>query len=228
MYDRDALLDWRWVTDHLADIRADTLEHLRLTFIAVALGVAVAAVLSVVALRWRWSLAPITWATGLIYTIPSLALFVVLVPVFGIGDERTAILPLVGYTLLILVRNFVAGIEGVPDAVRDAADGMGYGRWRRLLRIELPLALPAIVAGIRIATVSTVGLVTVTAFVGFGGLGDQIDAGLDRDFATQVTVGGLLSIVLALLLDVLLIALERRLTPWRRARRPEVLLERTA
>ncbi len=228
MYDRNSLLDWRWVNDHLAEIRSDTLEHLRLTLIAVALGVVIAAALSVVGLRWRWVLGPITWVTGVIYTIPSLALFVALVPVFGLGDERTAILPLVGYTLLILVRNFVAGIDGVSDAVRDAADGMGYGRWRRLVRIELPLALPAIVAGIRIATVTTVGLVTITAFVGFGGLGSQIEAGLSRDFATQVTVGGLLSIALALVLDVVLILLERALTPWRRTRRPEVLLETTA
>lgn len=228
MYDRNALLDWRWVTDHLAEIRSDTLEHLRLTLVAVAFGVLVAAVLSVVGLRWRWSLGPITWVTGVIYTIPSLALFVALIPFFGLGDERTALIPLTGYTLLILVRNFVAGIDGVSDAVRDAADGMGYGRWRRLLRIELPLALPAIVAGIRIATVTTVGLVTITALVGFGGLGNQIEAGLDRRFPTQVTVGGLLSIVLALLFDLLLIGLERRLTPWRRARGPEVLLEHTA
>lgn len=230
MTDRDALVDWGWVGDHLDDIRADTLEHLRLTLLAVALGLVVAVVLSVAGLRWRWSLGPITWVTGIVYTIPSLALFVVLVPVFGVGDERTALLPLAGYTLLVLVRNIVAGVDGVPVAVRDAADGMGFGRWRRLALVEVPLALPAIVAGIRIATVTTVGLVTVTAFVGFGGLGDQIEAGLDRDFATQVTVGGVLSMALALAFDVVLIAVEKALTPWRRTGRaaPEPLLERTA
>lgn len=230
MTDRDAFVDWGWVGDHLDEIRADTLEHLRLTLIAVALGLAVATVLSIVGLRWRWSLGPITWVTGVLYTIPSLALFVILVPVFGVGDQRTALLPLAGYTLLVLVRNIVAGVDGVPPAVRDAADGMGFGRWRRLATVEVPLALPAIVAGIRIATVTTVGLVTITAFVGFGGLGDQIEAGLDRDFATQVTVGGVLSMVLALAFDVVLIVVERALTPWRRTRlaSPEPLLERTA
>ena len=182
MAERDAFVDWDWVGDHVDDIRADTLEHLRLTLAAVGLGLVVATALSVVGLRWRWTLGPITWVTGVLYTIPSLALFVALVPIFGVGDTRTALLPLAGYTLLILVRNIVAGIDGVPAAVRDAADGMGYGRWRRLVAVELPLALPAIVAGIRIATVTTVGLVTVTAFVGFGGLGDQIEAGLDRSF----------------------------------------------
>ena len=234
--DRDAFVDWGWVADHLDDIRADTLEHLRLTFLAVALGLAVATVLSAVGLRWRWSLGPITWVTGVLYTIPSLALFVTLIPIFGVGDTRTALLPLAGYTLLILVRNIVAGVDGVPDAVRDAADGMGYGRWRRLLAIEVPLAMPAIINGIRIATVTTVGLVTVTAFVGFGGLGDQIEAGLSRSFSTQVVVGGALSIVLALIFDVGLILAERLLTPWRRAGRPrrvrdmqpEPLLEVTA
>jgi osmoprotectant transport system permease protein len=228
--DRDAFVDWTWVGDHVDDIRADTLEHLRLTAAAVGLGLVVATALSVVGLRWRWTLGPITWVTGVLYTIPSLALFVALVPIFGVGDTRTALLPLAGYTLLILVRNIVAGIDGVPDAVRDAADGMGYGRWRRLVAVELPLALPAIVAGIRIATVTTVGLVTVTAFVGFGGLGDQIEAGLDRSFSTQVVVGGGLAIVLALGFDVVLIWVERLLTPWRRTgrRRPEPLLEVTA
>jgi osmoprotectant transport system permease protein len=230
MADRDAFVDWTWVGDHVDDIRADTLEHLRLTAAAVGLGLVVATALAVVGLRWRWTLGPITWVTGVLYTIPSLALFVALVPIFGVGDTRTALLPLAGYTLLILVRNIVAGIDGVPDAVRDAADGMGYGRWRRLVAVELPLALPAIVAGIRIATVTTVGLVTVTAFVGFGGLGDQIEAGLDRSFSTQVVVGGGLAIVLALLFDVVLIWVERALTPWRRTvrRRPESLLEVTA
>ena len=230
MAERDAFVDWDWVSDHVDDIRADTIEHLRLTLAAVGLGLVVATALSVVGLRWRWTLGPITWVTGVLYTIPSLALFVALVPVFGVGDTRTALLPLAGYTLLILVRNIVAGIDGVPASVRDAADGMGYGRWRRLVAVELPLALPAIVAGVRIATVTTVGLVTVTAFVGFGGLGDQIEAGLDRSFSTQVVVGGALAIAMALLFDVVLIAVERALTPWRRTgkRPPEPLLEVTA
>lgn len=232
---RDRFVDWGWVGDHLDDIRSDTVEHLQLTILTVGIGLVVASVLSVVALRWRWSLAPISWVTGVLYTIPSLAFFVLLVPVFGIGDRRTALVPLVAYTLLILVRNIVAGVDGVPAEVRDAADGMGYGRWRRLVEVELPVAMPAVIAGIRIATVTTVGLVTITAFVGFGGLGDQIEAGLKRSFSTQIVVGAALSVVLALVLDVVLLAVERALTPWarppgrrRRDRAPDPLLEVTA
>lgn len=225
---RDHLVDWGWVADHLDDLRADVLEHLRLTVIAVAVGLLIAAVLATVALRWRWTLGPITWITGIVYSIPSLALFVLLIPITGIGSTLTAEIALVGYTLLILVRNIVAGVDGVPAAVRDAADGMGYGRWRRLLRVELPLALPAIVAGIRIATVTTVGLVTVTALIGLGGLGSQIAAGLKRQFSTQVIVGAGLAVLLALVLDVLLVLAERALTPWNRTvrrRQVEVMVD---
>jgi osmoprotectant transport system permease protein len=226
---RDDLVHWPWVGDHLGEIRADLLEHLRLTLIAVVVGLAIAAVLSVIALRWRWTYGPITWVTGVIYTIPSLALFVLLIPVTGLGSTLTAEIALVGYTLLILVRNIVAGVDGVPPAVRDAADGMGYGRWRRLVSVELPLALPAIVAGIRIATVTTVGLVTVTALIGLGGLGDQIEAGLKRQFSTQVVVGAGLAVVLALVLDAALVLVERALTPWRpRRRAARVVVEEVA
>lgn len=215
----EPLVDWGWVADHLDDIRADLLEHLRLTAIAVVVGFAIASVLSVVAIRWRWTYGPITWVTGILYTIPSLALFVLLIPVTGLGTTLTAEIALVGYTLLILVRNIVAGVDGVPPAVRDAADGMGYGRWRRLARVELPLAVPAIVAGVRIATVTTVGLVTVTALIGLGGLGDQIEAGLKRQFSTQVMVGAGLAVVLAVVLDLVLVLVERACTPWRRGGR---------
>jgi osmoprotectant transport system permease protein len=230
MSPRDHLVYWPWVGDHLAELRADLLEHLRLTAIAVVVGFLVASALSLVALRWRWSFAPITWVTGILYTIPSLALFVFLVPITGIGSTLTAEVPLVSYTLLILVRNIVAGIDGVPGEVREAADGMGYGRWRRLGTVELPLAVPAIVAGVRIATVTTVGLVTITAFVGLGGLGNQILTGLDRRFPTQIIVGGALSVALSIVLDVALVGVEHVLTPWARHRRrtPETLLEHTA
>lgn len=225
MSPRDHLVDWGWVGDHLDELRADFLEHLRLTVIAVVVGLAIASLLSLVALRWRWTLSPITWVAGIIYSIPSLALFVLLIPVTGLGSTLTAEIALVGYTLLILVRNIVAGVDGVPASVRDAADGMGYGRWRRLVRVELPLALPAIIAGIRIATVTTVGLVTVTALIGLGGLGDWIAAGLKRQFSTQVIVGGGLAVLLALALDVLLVLAERALTPWNRVGRRRVEVE---
>ncbi len=216
---RDRLFDWGWVSDHLDDVRTATYEHLRLTVIAVAVGFAIAAVLALVAHRWRWTLAPITATTGIIYTIPSLALFTLLVPITGLGTTLTAEIALVGYTLLILVRNIVAGLDNVPQAVRDAADGMGYGRLRRLLTIEVPLATPAIIAGLRIATVTTVGLVTVTSLIGLGGYGLFIKEGLRRQFSTEIILGGGLSVLLALTIDVVLVLVERLLTPWTRHQR---------
>jgi len=218
---RDRFFDWGWVGDHLEEVRTATFEHLRLTIIAVAVGFVIASALSVVAVRWRWTFAPITWVTGVVYTIPSLALFTLLVPITGLATTLTAEIALVGYTLLILVRNIVAGIDGVPAAVRDAADGMGYTRWRRLLTVEVRLAIPAIIAGLRIATVTTVGLVTVTSLIGLGGYGTFIKEGLRRQFSTEIVLGGGLSVLLALAFDVVLVALERVLTPWtRHDRRP--------
>jgi osmoprotectant transport system permease protein len=214
-------IEWDWVGDHLDEIRAATFEHLRLTVIAVVTGLVLAGALSAVGLRWRRTLGPITWVTGVIYTIPSLALFTMLIPVFGLGSIWSAEIALVGYTLLILIRNIVAGVDGVDPAVLDAADGMGFGRWRRLARVELPLAAPAIIAGVRIAAVTTVGLVTVTGLIGLGGYGDFIDAGLKRQFPTQIVLGGGLSVVMATAIDLALVATERALTPWNRARRHE-------
>jgi osmoprotectant transport system permease protein len=160
---------------------------------------------------------PILWTTGLIYTIPSIALFGFLVPRLGLG-YRTALVALVGYTLVILVRNMVAGMEGVPATIREAATAMGYTPWRRFWSVELPLALPTIMAGIRIATVGTVGLVTISALVGEGGYGALINNGLSRqNFSTPIVVGATLSIVMALVLDLALWAVQRALTPWDRA-----------
>jgi osmoprotectant transport system permease protein len=215
----EPFVDWQWILDHLEEVREATVEHLRLTVIAVVVGFVLASVLSVIALRWRWAFAPITWVTGVLYTIPSLALFTMLVPIFGLGSTVAAEIALVSYTLLILVRNIVAGVDGVPPATVDAADGMGFPRWHRLLRVELPLATPVIIAGIRIATVTTVGLVTVTALIGLGGYGDLINDGLDRQFPTPIIVGGTLSVLMALVLDAMLVGVERLLTPWRRTRR---------
>jgi osmoprotectant transport system permease protein len=218
-------IDWEWIGDHLEEIRAATVEHLRLTVIAVVGGLVLASLLSVVALRWRWTFTPITWIIGILYTIPSLALFTLLVPIFGLGSTWAAEVALISYTLLILVRNIVAGVDGVSAAVVDAADGMGFTRGRRLLRVELPLATPVLIAGIRIATVTTVGLVTVTALIGLGGYGDLINDGLDRQFLTPIIVGGALSVAMAVVLDVGLVALERVLTPWRRSRPRRVVTQ---
>lgn len=213
--DARSLIWWDWVDRNRDQIWARTVEHLQLTAWAVGIGLVIALVLSVIALRFRRTYAPITWITGFFYTVPSLALFAFLVPYTGLGFV-TAQIALVSYTLLILVRNTVAGIDGVPAAVKEAADGMGYTPWRRFVEVELRLAVPTIVAGIRIATVTVIGLVTVGALVGAGGLGTYILEGLRRSFSTPIMVGAGLSIVLAVALDLLLVGVERLLTPWAR------------
>jgi osmoprotectant transport system permease protein len=213
----DPLLRWDWVSRHGDDIRAATREHVELTALAVGIGLLIALPLGVLAWRRRWLRGPTFFLTGTLYTIPSLALFAFLVPYTGLSRE-TALVGLVGYTLLILVRNIVTGLDGVPDDVQEAAHGMGYGAARLLLRVQLPLALPAIFAGIRIATVTTIGLVTVTALIGQGGLGRLILEGLQRDFRTPLTVGLGLSVALAVAAESLLRVTERLLTPWAKAR----------
>jgi osmoprotectant transport system permease protein len=156
--------------------------------------------------------------TGLLYTIPSLALFSLLGPLTGYTTRTTTEVALVSYTLLILVRNFLVGLDGLDPDVIDAADGMGFSPLRKLAQVEIPLALPAIVAGIRIATVTTIGLVTIAALFGQGGLGILILTGLEENFHTPVLMGALLSIALAVVADGLLLLAGRLMTPWARAR----------
>ena len=221
----EPLVRWDWIGDHLDEIREAGVEHVQLTVLAVGLGFAIAMTLALVATRWRWTYGILAGICAVLYSIPSLALFGILVPITGLGIVPAEI-ALVGYTLLILLRNIVAGIDGVPAHVREAADGMGYERWRRVLRIDLPLAMPTIVAGLRIATVTTVGLVTVAALVGKGGFGDLINDGLNRQFPTPVVVGTVLSVALAIVLDLMFVLVERLATPWARkdkARRPTVI-----
>jgi osmoprotectant transport system permease protein len=213
--------DWVWVGNHLDEIWERLIEHLQLTGLALAFGLLISLGLSVIALRYPRSYAPITWTTGLMYTIPSLALFAFFVPITGF-TILTAEIGLVSYTLLILIRNIVAGIRGVDPAVREAALGMGYGRRRLFFEIELPLALPVIVAGIRIAAVTTIGLVTVTALIGQGGLGFFILRGLGRFFDTEIILGTGLSVLLAVIVDVSLVLVERALSPWARGKAAEV------
>ena len=208
---------WDWVDRHRDLIKDATFEHLRLTLIAVVVGFLLSGLLSVIALRYRWTYAPITWVTGTLYTIPSLALFVLLVPWTGF-TTLTAEIGLVSYTLLILIRNIVAGVDGVPAPLKEAADAMGYRPVRRFFEIDLRLATPAIVAGLRIATVTTIGLVTVTGLIGLGGYGGLIvDQGVNRNFfSTPIVVGATLSVAMAVVLDVRLAGVERLLTPWAR------------
>jgi osmoprotectant transport system permease protein len=213
----DSLIWWDWVDRHRDDIKHATFEHLRLTLLAVAVGFAISGVLAVIALRYRWTYGPITWVTGVLYTIPSLALFVLLVPFTGF-TTLTGEIGLVSYTLLILIRNIVAGVDGVPASVKEAADAMGYRPLRRFLSVDLRLATPTIIAGLRIATVTTIGLVTVTGLIGLGGYGGLINDGIDRTFSTPIVVGAGLSVVMAIALDAGLAGVERLLTPWARRR----------
>ena len=204
---------WDWVFDHLDLIWEKVSEHLVLTGIALGVGLVVSLALSLVALRFPRTYAPITWVTGVLYTIPSLALFAFLVPITGF-TILSAEIGLVSYTLLILIRNIVAGIQGVDPAIKEAALGMGYGRRRLFLEIELPLALPVILAGVRIAAVTTIGLVTITALIGQGGVGYFILNGLSRFFDTEIVLGTALSVILAVVVDLALVVAERLLTPW--------------
>ena len=206
---------WDWLSSHTDVILRAVREHVVLTGLAVGIGLLIAFPLALLVRRWRWLQTPVLSLTGILYTIPSLALLALLVPWTGLS-RTTAEIALVSYTLLILIRNIVAGLDGVPPDVREAAEGMGYSRTRQLMRVELPLAVPVIVAGIRIAVVTTVGLVTVTALIGQGGLGQLILDGLTRDFRTEVVVGSLLSVALATSADLLLVGVQRLATPWAR------------
>lgn len=210
-----------WVIDNLGRIGGLLLEHVAYTVVPVAIGLVISFGLALL-IRGRPRLyEPVIGITGTLYAVPSLALFALLTPITGLGTPLTAGIALVSYTLLILTRNMVEGLRSVPPDAIEAADGMGYTAAQRLLRVELPLALPIIVAGIRIATVTTVGLVTVTALIGLGGLGYLIvTIGINRGSfgLTQALTGIVLAVGLAVLADVALLALQRALTPWARRR----------
>ena len=211
----EPLILWDWTFSHLPDIARRVEEHLILTGIAVGLGFVLAFALSLAIRRVPALYAPVTWVAGVMYSIPSLALFALLVPFTGLSIT-TAEIGLVSYTLLILVRNIVGGIRSVPADVREAAVGMGYSSWQLLWKIELPLGLAVIIAGLRVALVTTIGLVTVTGVIGQGGLGALILQGIQQFFATPLVIGAVLSITLAVVLDGALVALQRRATPWTR------------
>ena len=209
------MIDWGWVGDHLDDLVYRTIQHLVLTGIAVVAGFAFSFGLALWSMRRRSVYGPIIALTGIAYTIPSVAMIALLVPITGLSIV-TAEVPLILYSLLIFVRNIVAGFDSVPSNVLEAADGMGYPRDRRLWRVELPLAIPLVAAGVRLATVSTIGLVTITAILGdrFGGLGFFILEGYRHSFPTEILFGAIPSILLAVGIDLLIVRGERRLTPW--------------
>jgi len=211
-----------WCTDWLRAHWGDTLQpalvqHVELSLIAIGIGFAIAFLLALAGYRFRLLDPPIGAFSDFLYTIPSLALFQLLVPLTGL-TVTTVEVALVGYTLLILYRNMLAGLRNVPDDALEAARGMGLTRVQTFLRVELPLAVPAIVAGLRIATVSTISIATVAAFVIPEGLGRPIFIALEQDlFKTEILAAGGLAIALALVADVLLVLAQRALTPWSRA-----------
>ncbi|MCW3840943.1 ABC transporter permease [Micromonospora yasonensis] len=209
---------WQYVRDNSDTILAALRDHTWLTARAVLIAAVVALPLAVAAYWFRSLAGPVLAVSGVLYTIPSLALFAFLGPTLGIGAV-TVLTVVVLYALLVIVRNALAGLNQVPPEVLEAAEGMGYGRWRRLFRIELPLALPGILTGLRLATVSTVALVTVGVVVGRGGLGQLIFAGFQNNFyKAEIMTGTVLCVLLALVLDLVLAGMGRLLTPWLRGR----------
>jgi osmoprotectant transport system permease protein len=208
---------WQYVQDNSADLQHYLQQHLIMTVESVAIAMVLAFPLALLAFRFRWLATPLLGITGVLYTIPSLALFAFIYPFTGL-TQRTVVVGLVMYALLVLVRNTLAGLDGVPADVREAARGMGYGRGRMLWKVELPVALPTIMAGVRVATVSTVALATVGVIVGNGGLGQLIFQGFNSDYHAEILTASLLTIALGLALDVLLALATRALMPWSRSR----------
>ena len=212
---QDPWINREWVSTHVPTILAATQQHVEETAIALAGGLAIALPLGVAAYRWKVLKLPVLGVFGAFYTIPSIALFSLLIPYTGL-TEVTAEIALIGYNVLILARNVIVGLEAVPADVLDAADGMGYRPLARLLRVELPLALPAILAGLRVATVSTIGIVTIAWVIGLGGLGELILQGYIESFHTPLVVGATLCVALALVADRAIAIAQRVAVPWAR------------
>ncbi|MET8904513.1 ABC transporter permease [Streptomyces sp. NPDC004538] len=219
----DCLARNEWICGEYLSTRREilldaVLQHLELTAASVLVALVVALPLAVLARRRRWTAGPVLAVTTILYTIPSLAMFSLLLPVYGLSASLV-VAGLVLYSLTLLVRNILAGLRAVPEEIRQAARGMGYGPVRLLLAVELPLALPAAMAGLRIATVSAVSLLTVGAIVGFGGLGNLIYSGMNTYFKAQVLTASVLCVLIAVAADLLLLGAQRLMTPWTRAAR---------
>jgi osmoprotectant transport system permease protein len=207
-----------WTPKHIPEILTALGQHLALCLSSVCIGFIIAMILGIACARRPKVYAFVLTVTGVIFVIPSLALFALLIPLLGLG-VKPAIVGLSSYTLLILLRNVVTGLRGVPSDILDAADGMGYSSWQRLVRVELPLASPLIVAGIRIAVVTVIGIATVAAFIDAGGLGAIILMGIDQNYTEKILVGGLLTALLATLFDIVLTNAEKTLRRWQSAER---------
>ena len=206
-----------WAWHHFDRYVGPFFEHLELVLLSTAAGFVIASALALVAHRRRWLIAPVTQVSAILYTVPSLAAFFLLLPLTGRG-RTTAVIALAAYTLLILFRNTLAGLDGVPAEARDAGRGVGYTARQLLWRVEVPLAVPAILAGLRVALTTTVGLAALAFYAGAGGLGEALAS--QKDFQTNVLLAGGLCVVMAAALDALVLAAERLLTPWARRQAP--------
>lgn len=210
-------IDWSWIGDHTDDLTSLTLSHLQAAMSAVFLGLLISLPLAVVAHRVRPLRGFLLGLSNVLFTIPSIAIFVLLLPISGL-TRTTTVIGLTVYTLVVLLRNTVEGLDSVPAKTKEAAKAMGTRPLRTLLTVELPLALPVIMAGVRIATVMSISLVSVATYIGDGGLGQLFTDGFQRDFPTPVIVGVVLTLLLAVVADAALVALQYVLTPWKRRR----------
>ena len=207
----------QYVEDRRSEVVSATVQHLQITLVAVVAGVVLAFPLALLARRLPRLESTILGVSTMLYTIPSLALLPLLVPFTGLS-MTTVVVGLALYALTILVRSMLEGLRSVPDEVREAATGLGYGATRLLLRVELPLALPVMMAGLRVATVSTVALTTVGTIVSYGGLGNLISDGVLTNFRAELLTAAVLCVVLAVLLDLVIVGTQWLLTPWTRGR----------
>jgi osmoprotectant transport system permease protein len=209
-------MNWGWLDRNLDTVLEYLREHVEIAVVALVLGALIAFPIGLIAYRWRITYGPLLAITQILYTIPSLALFVLLINAVGLG-QQPVIIGLTIYSLVILVRNLVEGLRNVPKDVIDAATAMGYRQTRRLFAVELPIALPAIIAGLRVAAVSNISLVSVGALIGTGGLGQLFIHGFQIDNPIEIWTGIVATLLLALVFDLLIVGGGRLLTPWTRA-----------
>jgi osmoprotectant transport system permease protein len=219
----EPLVRWSWIGDHTDELTTLTLHHLKLALLPIVFGLIIAIPLGIMCVRWRCIYPPTLGVANVLYGVPSLALFMLFIPYFGIGSggkaDFTIILPLTLFSLSVLVPNVVDGLRSVPEPVRQAATAMGFGTLRRLVQVELPIAVPVVIAGARVAAVASISLVSVGVLIGNGGLGQLFIDGYSRDFTTPIIVSSVLILALALVSDGVLVTAQRLLTPWARTRR---------
>jgi osmoprotectant transport system permease protein len=206
-----------WAGENIDRYGTPTVQHLEIVGLSVVIGFVIAFALALLAHRARWLQPPLLAATGVLYTIPSIAFFFLLLPITGLGRD-TAVIVLAAYTLQIIYRNTILGLANVPASVKDAALGMGFTKRQILWRVELPLAIPEIIAGLRVAAVSTIAIATLAVFISAGGLGTEMYGSGNLTFPTTVIIAAAIVMLMAFAFDVILLVVQRLTTPWRRAR----------